>query len=48
MTVTLKVSIKEFEDTMVIARKGEINFERTKKLQTPLQERDSEDRGMEF
>ena len=44
MTVTLKVSIKEFEDTMVIARKGEINFERTKKLQ--LQER--EDRGMEF
>lgn len=48
MTVTLKVSIKEFEN-MVIAGKGEIDFNKTKKLYAPLQERVLEDdKGMEL
>ncbi len=48
MTVTLKVSIKEYKD-MVIAGKSEINFDKTKKLHAPITERElDEDRGIEL
>lgn len=48
MAITLKVSIKEYED-MIIAGKSEINFDKTKTLHAPITERvNEEDRGMEL
>ena len=49
MTVTLKVSIKEYKD-MIIAGKNEISFDKTKNLHADFAERvlEDEDRGMEL
>lgn len=48
MAITLKVSIKEYED-MIIAGKNEINFNKTKTLHAPISERVvEEDRGIEL